>query len=375
MSKQLNLLDTPVSTYLADVRKHTASETVSTDKGKKVTITNPNVKRKINVDILNKEKTKIDPEIPLFLTNNRTIQQNHSNNKISRLIKEAKVRRRGEYAVVRSEPSPFCKSMKTAKIMLNEYGFVREVKFYRMSCNSWTCPNCCKRKANRVRREIIEVAELNDLYYHLVLTLDDKKIPDEYKNAFVNDTHKYITKIFNHFMTLLKRTKKYYVKTKTGKTKHFDFSQLEEILKYIWIIEFQTNTHNAHMHILLNQFLPIEIIRELWTHVGGGVQMHVERVRSIKGVSIYVAKYITKGLNGVDGTEVNLDYGFKYFERRYAISNSCIRKEKHSIIRLFDKLPTFDTKVELLLKQGLDWIATELNNIMSDDFVEVLFDT
>ena len=165
MSKQLNLLDTPVSTYLADVREHTASETVTTDKGTKVTITNPNVKRKIEVDILNKEKTKTDPEIPLFLTNNRTIQQNHSNNKISRLIKEAKVRRRGEYAVVRSEPSPFCKSMKTAKIMLNEYGIVREVKFYRMSCNSWTCPNCCKRKANMVMREIIEVSELKNLYY------------------------------------------------------------------------------------------------------------------------------------------------------------------------------------------------------------------
>jgi len=129
------------------------------------------------------------------------------------------------------------------------------------------------------------------------------------------------------------------------------------------------------MHILLNQFLPIEVIRDLWMHVGGGVEMFIERVKTVKGLSIYVTKYISKGLNGVDGGDISLDCGFKYYERRYAISNSCERKPKNSIIRLFDILPTFDLKAKFLVKQGLDWIVNELNNVTDEEAVEVNFDT
>ncbi len=375
MDNQKILLTYPTSSFLADVRKHTAVETIQEKETIKLKIKNPNVKRKIVVGNLNKEAVKFDPEIPLYLTNNRTIQQLYADKKICKLIKEAKIRRRGEYSVVRSEPTSFCRSMKTAKVKISESGVIKDVKFYRMFCNSWNCPTCCKRKANMVRREIIEVSGLNNLYYHLVFTLDGTKIPYEYKNREVNDTHKYITKIFNHFLTLLRREKRDYVKKKTGQIKHFDYSQLEKELKYIWIIEFQKDTKNAHMHILLNQFLPIEVIRDLWMHVGGGVEMFIERVKTVKGLSIYVTKYISKGLNGVDGKDISLDCGFKYYERRYAISNSCERKPKNSIIRLFDMLPTFDLKVKELKRQGLDWIINELNNVADEEVVEVSFDT
>lgn len=375
MDNQETLLTYPPSSFLADVRKHTAMETITEKETTKILVKTPNVKRKIVVGNLNKETVKFDPEIPLYLTNNRTIQQLYADRKISKLIKEAKIRRRGEYSVVRSEPTAFCRSMKTAKVLVNQYGMIREVTFHRMFCNSWNCPNCCRRKANRVKQEIIETANLNNLCYKLDLTLDGTKIPYEYKNEYVNDTHKYTTKIFNHFMTLLRRAKKDYVKKNTGEIRHFDFSQIEKELKYIWVIEFQKDTHNAHMHILINQFLPIEIIRELWTYVGGGVQMRIEKARTVSGCAIYATKYIIKGLNGIDGSEINLDYGFKYFERRYAISNSCERKEKNSIIRLFDILPTFDLKARELTRQGLDWILNELNNVTDEEVVEVCFDT
>ncbi|NMB91840.1 hypothetical protein GYA37_03270 [candidate division WWE3 bacterium] len=375
MDNQETLLQYPSSSFLADVRKHTATETITEKEITRIKVNNPNVKRRIVVGNLNKETVKFDPEIPLYLTNNRTIQQLYNDKKICKLIIEAKIRRRGEYSVVRSEPTSFCRSMKTAKVRIKENGIIRDVKFYRMFCNSWNCPTCCKRKANMVRREIIEVSGLNNLYYHLVFTLDGTKIPYEYKNSELNDTHKYITKIFNHFLTLLRREKRDYVKKKTGQIKHFDYSQLEKELKYIWIIEFQKDTKNAHMHILLNQFLPIEVIRDLWMHVGGGVEMFIERVKTVKGLSIYVTKYISKGLNGVDGSNISLDCGFKYYERRYAISNSCERKPKNSIIRLFDILPTFDLKAKFLVKQGLDWIVNELNNVTDEEVVEVSFDT
>lgn len=374
MDNQTTLLTYPSSSFLADVRKHTATEIIQEKEIIKLKVKNPNVKRKIVVGNLNKENVKFDPEIPLYLTNNRTIQQDGEYKQIRKKIKEALIRRRGEYSVVRSEPSSFCRSMKTVKIMVSEKGEVRSAKFHRLFCNSWNCPTCCKRKANMVRREIIEVSGLNNLYYHLVLTLDGTKIPPEFKNSEVNDTHKYITQKFNHFMTLLKRARQDYTK-KDGQIKHFDFSKLEKKLKYVWVIEFQEGTHNAHMHILLNQFLPIEVIRKLWMHVGGGVQMKVKRVKTVKGLAIYVTKYISKGLNGAENKEIHLDYGFKYFERRYAISNSCKRREKNSIIRLFDILPTFDLKAKFLKSQGLDWIVNELNNVTDEEVVEVSFDT
>ena len=374
MDNQTTLLTYPPSSFLADVRKHTAVETIQGKETTKILVKNPNVKRKIYVGNLNKEKLNFNPEIPLYLTNNRTIQQDGEYKQIRKKIKEALIRRRGEYSVVRSEPSSFCRSMKTVKIMVSEKGEVKSAKFHRLFCNSWNCPTCCKRKANAVRREIIEVSGLNNLYYHLVLTLDGTKIPPEFKNSEVNDTHKYITQKFNHFMTLLKRARQDYTK-KDGQVKHFDFSKLEEKLKYVWVIEFQEGTHNAHMHILLNQFLPIEVIRKLWMHVGGGVQMKVKRVKTVKGLAIYVTKYISKGLNGAENNQIHLDYGFKYFERRYAISNSCKRREKNSIVRLFDILPTFDLKAKFLIKQGLDWIVNELNNVTDEEVVEVSFDT
>ena len=103
--------------------------------------------------------------------------------------------------------------------------------------------------------------------------------------------------------------------------------------------------------------------------------MKVKRVKTVKGLAIYVTKYISKGLNGADNNDIHLDYGFKYFERRYAISNSCKRREKNSIVRLFDILPTFDLKAKFLINQGLDWIVNELNNVTDEEVVEVSFDT
>lgn len=48
----------------------------------------------------------------------------------------------------------------------------------------------------------------------------------------------------------------------------FDLKSSGLKLKYVWVVEFQDNG-NAHLHILINQFLPIEVLRKLWVHVGG----------------------------------------------------------------------------------------------------------
>jgi hypothetical protein len=128
------------------------------------------------------------------------------------------------------------------------------------------------------------------------------------------------------------------------------------------VIEFQKNG-NAHMHILLNNYLPIRIVRKLWQHVGGGIQMNVKKVQTLIGISNYISDYIVKGIKGEFDEK---DYGFKYFERRYSISKSCIRPKKEYISKHFEVSLSL---AQGLKKQNLDWILYNLSETTETDTI------
>ena len=191
--------------------------------------------------------------------------------------------------------------------------------------------------------------------YFLTLTLTPAKIPPEYKA----DSHRYITKLFNHFLTILRRKKYKYFHKNTGRYFFFDLTKAKEKLKYVWVIEFQKGTHNAHMHILCNQYLPIIILRKVWEDIGGGTQMYIEPVKSRIGISNYITDYIIKGIKDTPEYIKN-NYGFKYFQRRYSISKSCKRPDK-PIFELF-KDKSFEEKEKELISQNLGWIIPLLDS-------------
>lgn len=176
------------------------------------------------------------------------------------------------------------------------------------------------------------------MQYFLTLTLDPKVIPDQYKDR----TQKYITDLFNTLLTNIRRKLK-------GK----------EILKYVWVMEFQQlNTHNAHMHIALNTRLDIREVRKIWTRIGGAVQMRVDPIRNIISTSYYMSKYMTKSVADIESSRMY------HFEKRYAISQSCIRPDRtaksyHPELEVIDK-------VEELKKEKLFWVYTML---AKDQFV------
>ena len=267
------------------------------------------------------------PETHLYLTNNRSFQQANT-----LLAKLAKQRLRGKRFKIKKQKPTFCKSSKMALIKVAKNQIV-EYRLVYIPCDSWTCPECSLKKALKVKYMFRDVIRLNNLFYFLTLTLDPQKIPPEYKD----NTHRYITKIFNHFVTILKRTKEIKKSSK---------------LKYVWVIEFQKNG-NAHMHILLNKFLNIRTVRELWTHVGGGLQMNIQKIKTLEGISNYISDYIVKGIKGDIEEKM---YGFKYFERRYSISKSCIRPEK----ALYSKL-TLKQQMTDLKDVDFEEIYNELN--------------
>ncbi len=278
----------------------------------------------VNNGPLRKEET-------LFLTYIRTSQQHD----IGEIIKKSRRKLRGKTFSVRRNPPSFCKR--------NSIMFLRKVnsKFIKadikkIKCNSWTCPSCNVDKAIKAKYLIRDVIIVNDLHNFLTLTLDPNKVPPEYLSEFNNNTHKYITKIFNAFLVSLKRNKVY----------------KDQKIKYLWVIEFQKNG-NAHLHILFNLLPHINNVREIWERVGGGVIMKVLKIKSQAGISNYIGNYIVKGIKGA----VMYRNTFKFFEKRYSISRSCTRPANS----VTEYLPDFT------LTEKLNSLKTpKLNNLRYD---------
>lgn len=259
-----------------------------------------------------------DSRMTLCLTYIRTSQQ-----KYREKIHERRMEMRGKAFRVHMTKPRFCGSQNTA--LINYVNNRQVIKYSTVPCRSWTCPDCGPKKALTVKYYLRDIIQLNTLSRFLTLTLDPKKIPIEYlheteigfRKIQVNHTHRYITKLLNHFLVIIKR--RYVNKSKT-------------LLKYVWVVEFQQNGM-AHIHMVINQFLPIKLLRYEWSRIGGGVQMNISKVKTIVGVSNYIGNYIVKGLK----TQYELKDqkgGFKYNERRYSVSQSCVKPEKNKVLSL-----------------------------------------
>jgi len=294
------------------------------------------------------------PNSLLSLTLNRSSQQttNKYDTSLSEHIKNIKQQMRGEF--FRMSPYP-CNLSNNKKFLLQigENGKLESVKETFVRCNSWTCPRCAPIKARAISYQIRNIVLLNNLQYYLTLTLDPKKLNPE--DIFESRTHKIITGFFNHLITTLKRKNFKYFNIDKNRYYPFNLKNSEEKLKYVWVIEFQKNGL-AHMHILLNQFLPIAIIREVWTHIGGGHIMYIDKVENLNAVCNYITKYLCKEFN----PKVERRLTFKYFERRYSISRSCERPPKITQ-KMFDK-DIDNSEILIKLKEmGLSFLRDKLN--------------
>lgn len=264
-----------------------------------------------------------DSEQILCLTPNRSSQQGYSSNKKQLL--------RDKLFTMLPRPPKSCMRKGVALLKYIHGKFV-SVTFHLLRCNSWRCPRCAPEKAKQVMRLLREIIILNEMRFFLTLTLDPSLIPEKFKKH----THKYIMKIFNTFLTNIRR--------------------IQKDLKYVWVIEFQKNG-NAHLHIVLNTRLDINLVREIWTRIGGGVQIHVDYIKDLSSVAYYISKYIGKGLE-------KLQF-LRHFEKRYGISRSCIRPKKTSQ-PFYPELSNFGKQV-VMHQQGNAWVY---NKLLRGDFVD-----
>jgi len=111
-----------------------------------------------------------------------------------------------------------------------------------------------------------QTAERLRLNKLLTLTLDPAKLHGA-------ESTRYINGVFADFRVYLKR-------------------RLGYAPAYIRILEYQKNG-NAHLHLLLNCYLPQNWVSEAWSAIGGGKIVDIKHV-DVHRVSRYLSKYLTK---------------------------------------------------------------------------------
>ena len=140
-------------------------------------------------------------------------------------------------------------------------------QFHRVNCKTWGCSYCGPRKAKRYRFLIGQLAEREQLTRFLTLTLDPSLIEGE--------SVPYLRGVFNKFRLYLRR--------KYGAP-----------VKYIAVLEFH-KSGVAHLHLLVDRFIPWDWIRQSWSALGGGQVVFIKYV-DVHRIARYLSKYLTKEL-------------------------------------------------------------------------------
>lgn len=79
-------------------------------------------------------------------------------------------------------------------------------------------------------------------------------------------------------------------------------------VKFLWVIKAQKNGY-AHLHILLDRYVPQAWISKAWDRLGGGRIVFIVRA-NVRKSGPYLAKYLAKGFDG----------GLAQGQRRYGSS-------------------------------------------------------
>jgi hypothetical protein len=139
-------------------------------------------------------------------------------------------------------------------------------------CGSWRC-YCC---AHRMRMNLIEelerlVEERPEMRRLLTLTVDGEAagVPES-----TEERHQYLTERFNALRTELK--------------------DRYDDLSYVWIRHEGDENGRPHLHLLVNRYLPQELVSMLAVRVGLGEVVDIRRVDA-RNAAKYLTSYLGKG--------------------------------------------------------------------------------
>jgi hypothetical protein len=145
-----------------------------------------------------------------------------------------------------------------------------QVTYLAAGCKAWSCNHCGPKKADKLRKAIGRVAEEKKLTRMLTLTLDTKRLNEtELRDGGIG-----------------------YIRKSWGKLRVYLQRKYGQGIDFIAVVEMQKRGV-AHLHILVDRFLPHDWVRDAWVAVGGGRIVDVRWV-DIHRVSSYLAKYVSK---------------------------------------------------------------------------------
>lgn len=178
----------------------------------------------------------------------------------------------------------------------------------RRQCGRWECPHCGKVKERKLRKRVNDGFQQEHTRL-LTLTCSTKDY----------DVQKSITTLSRDWDIFCKRLRRRYPK-----------------LKFFKIIEFHRN-RRAHLHILVNVFIPQEYISKAWREIHHSPIVWINPVDSVNAVA-YVTKYITKGMQNEDGTAAMF---YIFSRRRFSFSQNFLPVTRADIKKIFLRNGTF----------------------------------
>lgn len=139
--------------------------------------------------------------------------------------------------------------------------------YQRAACNTYACPYCGPKRLRKVRAAIAKQAEERRLTRFVTLTLDPSKIPaGESSLTYLRDT---------------------WAKMRVSLGRRFRRS-----IAFISTVELQCSGR-AHLHVLVDIYIPQAWLSEAWQAVGGGKIVDIRFV-DVHRVAAYLSKYLTK---------------------------------------------------------------------------------
>ena len=179
-------------------------------------------------------------------------------------------------------------------------------RFLRLRCKCWACSICGPRKANKYRGQILRAVTRHKLARMLTLTLDARKFATlEQQSTFFEhlETHKALgTACQCETCTRIQTASVRHIRTCWNKLRVSLLRRYGVAPKYVAVLEFQKATGLAHLHIVIDRYIPQAWAKEAWQAVGGGQHVHIRHADAHR-IAPYLAKYLSKELllSGVPG--------------------------------------------------------------------------
>ena len=138
----------------------------------------------------------------------------------------------------------------------------------RLHCKSYGCGRCGPRKRRRLGHRLAELAREHKLYRMATLTLDPKLIPAG------EDSITYVRGV------VWRKMRVYLAR------------RLRRRVAYIAVLELH-KSGIAHLHVLLDAFIPWQWLKTSWSALGGGRICRLQYV-GVRNVAAYLSKYLSE---------------------------------------------------------------------------------